>query len=129
MLDTDLKLCAIQSRPTCDLEVKIRDLEKKLLKVLVKVFRGKPQFREATLACNSSYCDCLTLTEAVLLNSDRLQSCQSKGITTTSQYGQILVQSGWSAVALVIIIYSRWLSGFIYLFFFLSTKTECVILN
>ena len=49
----------------------------------------------------------IKLTEALMLKSDWLQPCQSKEITSASKFGQTLVQSGWSAVALVIIIYSR----------------------
>ena len=49
----------------------------------------------------------IKLTEALLLKSDWLQSCQSQEITSASSFGQTLLQSGWSSVALVIIIYSR----------------------
>ena len=38
------------------LEVQVTDLEISMLKVLVKAFRGKARFRQATLSCDSSYC-------------------------------------------------------------------------
>ena len=67
-------------------------------------------------------------TEVQLLKSNWLQSCQSKKkkkkkkkkkITSASLFGHILVQSGWSAVALVIIIYSR---QSVWFYVFYSTK-------
>ena len=47
MLDTGQKFYAVTYRPMCDLEIKVRDIEKFMLRFLVKVFRGKVQVRQA----------------------------------------------------------------------------------
>ena len=52
---SEIQCCTIPTHMS-GLEVQVTDLEISMLKVLVKAFRGKARFRQATLSCDSSYC-------------------------------------------------------------------------